>query len=402
MTAPEPRRIALVAYNTLDEAEAKGVLYRHDELTVHTYFNPGERFEHVLVVVPFGRRNQRIQLSASVTYLEREFRRGRTQLGTALRIAREIYPAARRIYQEVQRFGSQVIQANGPHLPAAVILASKQLRDMPSVCFLEAYWETLLHQQTKPPRFVRRLLPIWYRIVYRAFNRYCGTPSLAPDFYIRRGMRSERIAPWTQHFDLRLLDRVSAEEAPEVVKAAPRPRIAVLGRLHPEKHALDALSAFIHVANGRAGTLVFIGDGPERSQIISVAERAGIDNRVIVTGSLSNRLAIAAVRACDLSLAPMQGTALVEIMAAGLGIVAYDHETHRALVRHRENGLLVTHRDTAGMANALAELIDNHEFALILGRCARLLIEEKYSNEAVRATLSAAFEQAWQTAARRP
>lgn len=395
MSMAEPTRVAIIGYNTLEEAEQKGIISRSDVLTVHTYFNPGERFDRVIVCIPFGRRDICLELSPSVTYVEWNFRRGASQFSTALRFAIALFPASLRVLGEIERCGAQVIQANGPHIPAVVVLLIKLFRRIPAVCFLEAFWETLLPQQTKPPSVVRLFLPYWYKWVYRAFDRYCGTPSLSPDFYVQRGMSRKRISPWTQHFDLRLLDRVSPEEAPEAMRVLRGPKIAVLGRLHPEKLPLDALEAFITVADTCAGNLIFIGDGVMRSELEARARSAGIPNRVLFTGALSNREAIAATRACGLALAPMQGTALVEMMAAGVAVVAYDHETHRALITDRDNGILVPHRKVEQMACALRELLEDSELAASLGRRARACIEGRYSVEAVRDTLAKVFEDAW-------
>ena len=123
-------------------------------------------------------------------------------------------------------------------------LLSKSVRLLPKVCFIEAYWEDILPWQSYFPWIVRRLLPFWYRLVYRLFDRYSGAPSLAPEFYTRRGMAAEKISPWIQPLDLSEVNEAKAADAPPSMLAVPSPRIVVLGRLHPEKLAPDAFKIF--------------------------------------------------------------------------------------------------------------------------------------------------------------
>lgn len=197
-----------------------------------------------------------------------------------------------------------------------------------------------------------------------------------------------------QEIDLRIIDGIPSYDDPRFA-ALQRPLIAVVGRLHPEKLAGDALAIFWEcIVRGQPGSLIFVGDGPERSALEQEAVRHGLGDRVIFLGQQPLQNVIAVMKACDLMIAPMQGTALVEAMACGLAIVAYDHETHRAHIRDGINGRLVPHRDVAAAARALEELIANPTERARLGRAAHDYVHERFSFEKMYSIMNDGFVRA--------
>jgi glycosyltransferase involved in cell wall biosynthesis len=74
---------------------------------------------------------------------------------------------------------------------------------------------------------------------------------------------------------------------------------------------------------------------------------------------------------------------LIEAAAAGKPIVTTDTPGCRDIVRHGYNGLLVTPRRPDLLANALAELIDDKEKRLAMGRKGRELVEQEFKIEIV-------------------
>lgn len=380
-------RVLWIGYTTHDEAVAKGVYVPDEPWTYDLQINFRRSFAGVGYAVPFGKADVARALTPQIAYRER----GRLfpRLPKALRFVAELPSAVRFLGRVAREIDPQVVQICGPNLPALLVWLVPRLWRVPKLCFIEAFWETLLPDQAYMPRPLRAALPLWYRLVYRMFDGYCGAPSLDPGFYERRGMRSDRIYPWVQAIDLPALAALDPRDAPVAVRAAPQPRIVTVGRLHPEKLSLEALDAFVALAaRGFQGSLVFVGDGPQRSEIERRAQAAGLADRVVVTGQMPLPSAHRVVKACDLYLATMQGSALLEAMAAGLPIVAYDHETHRAMITDGVTGVLVPTRDPAAAARALEALAGDPERAGRLGAAAADEVRRRFDPVAVEAILA--------------
>ena len=391
-----PRRLIMIGYDSLEKLVADGKIRLDDLKTLELQFNFGKMFDDVLYIVPFGRKTQERRLSDTILYRELEFPRPGRGLKMLFGGLKHVLAARDFLDLAVEDFHPDVVQTVGPHITAAMALVSGEIRALPTICFIEAYWETILPWQTYFPRIVRKVLPVWYRVAYKMFDRYTGAPSLSPPYYTRLGMSAKRISPWIQPLDLSEVNEAKADDAPHAVRHAEQPRIVVLGRLHPEKLAPDALEIFAQaVKQDQKGTLVFVGDGADRTPIEQRAEELGLKDRIIITGQVSHRTAMAVLKACDLSIAPMQGSALLETLAAGLPTVAYDHETHAALIESGVNGVLVPHRDTAAAANALRAWLISPSVAKNIGVVAKLRVAEKYNVAAMRALLLEPFIDAF-------
>ncbi len=394
--AREPSRLLMIGYDSVEKLIADGKLRLDDLKTLELQFNFGKMFDEVLYIVPFGRKNDERRLSDTIFYRELAFERSGAGLSKLTAGLKHVGSAIGFLNDAVAQFKPDVVQTVGPHYTAALALLAGKVRRLPKVCFIEAYWEDILPWQSYFPAFVRRVLPYWYRIVYRLFDRYSGAPSLAPSYYSRRGMDEARISPWIQPLDLSEVMDARADDAPEVIHSAAHPRIVVLGRLHPEKLAPDALEIFAEaVGDDLQGSLVFVGDGTDRDVIQSRAVALGLSDRVVITGQVSHRTAMAALKACDFSIAPMQGSALLETLAAGLPTVAYDHETHAALIDDGVNGVLVPHRDHRAAAQALRKLLTTPILAQTIGEAAHKRVEERYNVSAMRDLLKRAFIDAY-------
>ena len=393
----EPRRLVMIGYDSVEKLIADGKLRLDDLKTIELQFNFGKMFDEVLYLVPFGRKNEERRLSDTILYRELAFERSGSGLKKLLAGLQHVGTAIGFLNDAVTQFKPDVVQTVGPHYTAALALLAGKVRRLPKVCFIEAYWEDILPWQSYFPPLVRRLLPYWYRLVYRLFDRYSGAPSLAPNFYTQRGMSREKISPWIQPLDLSEVLEAKAEDAPPSMLSCPHPRIVVLGRLHPEKLAPDAFDIFADaVGTDLKGTLVFVGDGADRAEIDSRAAQRGISDRVVITGQVSHRIAMAALKASDLSIAPMQGSALLETLAAGLPTVAYDHETHAALIETHVNGVLVPHRDTKSASAELRKILLDSALASSLGQKARDRVADRYNVDAMRTLLKTSFVEAYQ------
>jgi len=382
-------RVLSVSYTTLAQARSKGIVTDHID-SLNLWYNPGGLLARSVIYIPFGQADLDLALTDRIRYIERAWRRpaGVSALvSAARRLCRAVVEALRLIKAE----RVDVLKANGPNLAAFLVLTLHYLTGKPAVVFIEAFWETLLDAQHYLPRWLRRCLPWWYRRVYRSFDFYFGTPSIDPQYYVDRGMRRDRILPWVNELDLSLLDAAAATATvPAPVDRLPRPRLVTVGRLHPEKLALDAFEVAAKLnQRGRRTSLILVGDGNDRGRIEEMAARAGLDDRLLITGTLAQEAGYAVVLNSDLYFAPMQGNALVEALYAGVPVVAYDHATHRNLIRDGETGCLVRFRDTDAVVGAIEALLDDPARARLMAANARRDMQTRFGRDIVADILTA-------------
>jgi glycosyltransferase involved in cell wall biosynthesis len=134
------------------------------------------------------------------------------------------------------------------------------------------------------------------------------------------------------------------------------------GRLVYYKGFLNAIRALAHVP----GTLLLIGDGPDRASLLQEAERLGVAGRVKFLGSLPHYLdLIPYYLAADAFWFPSNarseafGLVQVEAMASGCPVLntAIPHSGVSWVSRHEESGLTVAVDDPVALADAAARLL---------------------------------------------
>jgi glycosyltransferase involved in cell wall biosynthesis len=164
--------------------------------------------------------------------------------------------------------------------------------------------------------------------------------------------------------------RVSAARSPV---PDGQPFILAIGRLTRQK-GFDRLIEALAQMPGEAVRLVIVGEGEERAALTQLAEKLGVAGRVTLAGYVQETerwLAHAAVFALP-SRWEGFGHVIVEAMASGVPVVAYDCPYGpRDILRNEINGILVREGDIAGLAVALSRILEHAEFAESLRRTAR-------------------------------
>jgi len=178
-----PRRLMMIGYNTVDELIRDGKIRFDDPVSLELQFNLGRMFDEVIYVVPFGRETIERRIDHTTIYRELAFDRSERGLKLIWNGLKHVAKARAFMDRVVTALKPDVVQTVGPHIPAAMALISPRTRALPIVCMIEAYWEDILPFQQYFPNVIKRILPYWYRLVYRLFPRYTGAPSLSPPFY---------------------------------------------------------------------------------------------------------------------------------------------------------------------------------------------------------------------------
>ena len=167
--------------------------------------------------------------------------------------------------------------------------------------------------------------------------------------------------------------------------AAKRPRIVSVGRLVELKGQEQLIAAAARVAERYDDLqVVFVGDGPLRAELGRKAQALGVAERVIFTGVVDD--VDAHLRGGDVyvSTSRREGMplAILEAMGSMLPVVASDVAGNRAVVHHRETGLLYPAGDVEALAQAITQMVDHPAAARAYAQRARRMVEERYSADA--------------------
>jgi glycosyltransferase involved in cell wall biosynthesis len=160
-----------------------------------------------------------------------------------------------------------------------------------------------------------------------------------------------------------------------------RPVVLVVGRLSPVKNPALALRAVAHLPDT---ALVFVGDGPLRTELLAAVRDAGLEDRVVLAGLRSDaRELIGAADAIALT-SHSEGLPLaaLEALAAGKPLVATAVRGVRELLHDGVDSLLVPPDDSDALTRALERVLNDEQLAARLGEQGRLLAA-RYSQAAM-------------------
>lgn len=159
--------------------------------------------------------------------------------------------------------------------------------------------------------------------------------------------------------------------------------ILCTGRMVPAKGQRVLLQAFAALAERDQLRLVFIGDGPDRAALQSLAASLGIAAQVEWTGALDHASTLARVAAADLfvlaSFAEGLPVALMEAMALGVPCISTFIAGIPELIESGVNGLLVPAADLAALTAALRRLIGDPSLRQRLAERARQTVAAEYN-----------------------
>ncbi|GIW08178.1 MAG: glycosyl transferase family 1 [Dehalococcoidia bacterium] len=138
------------------------------------------------------------------------------------------------------------------------------------------------------------------------------------------------------------------------------------------------------------GTLVIVGDGPERVRWQTLAAATPYADRIIFRGRLTDEELIAHYHAADVFVLPSTlraeslGVVLLEAMACGLPLVTTELGTGTSYANiHGETGIVTPPNDPRALAVALRVLLDDPERRRRFGEAARRRLEREFSEQAM-------------------
>ena len=156
-------------------------------------------------------------------------------------------------------------------------------------------------------------------------------------------------------------------------------RVTAVGRLIPRKDPLTLLAAFAAASDG-SDTLRFIGDGAQRTDVLGEAARAGLADRVSVSGVLARDEVYREVARSSLFVSASRGEGLpvsvLEAMTCGAPVVLSDIPSHREVAASADFVPLVAPGDARALASTIRQFkaMDPRERAAIGQRCRELAV----------------------------
>jgi len=286
---------------------------------------------------------------------------------------RALFPAPR-LERIVAGFRPDIIHVVDPMLLAAAGVGWGRRLGVPVV----ASYHTNLAAYCDYFRLGLLKEPVWAyrRLLHNQCSvTLCPSRSTAQEL-MRRSFKN--VAVWPRAVDSSLFNPRRRSEAwrARIAGDSARPIILYVGRLSNEKN-LDALVGAFTSLESRHAHLVLVGDGPARSGL----QRALEGRSATFTGYLSGEALAEAYASADVFVFPSVtetfGQVVLEAMASGLCVVAYDAEGVCDTVRHGETGILVRTHTPAALSHALHLLLNSPEERTLLGIRARAAAVER-------------------------
>lgn len=173
------------------------------------------------------------------------------------------------------------------------------------------------------------------------------------------------------------------EAPPRDVLAAPDERLIIqVGRLVPEKGAAVLIRALPSLLQRHRVRALICGAGSYREELIHLAQRLGLADRVQFPGWLPDGQVQHLYRLADVAVVPSLyepfGIVALEAMATGAPLVVSDVGGLGEIVAHGKTGLKVAPGNPEALAEAIATLLSSRRTARRLAAAARREAAERY------------------------
>jgi len=126
--------------------------------------------------------------------------------------------------------------------------------------------------------------------------------------------------------------------------------------------------------------LLIIGEGPEKSNLIALSKRLGIDDFVMVMNEVSHNFMPKYIASADVAIGPLTASPLtvgsvpikvLEYMACEKPIVACRNGVSNDLITNGHNGMLISPENIGELSSMIIRLLEDVELAGHIGRNAR-------------------------------
>jgi len=178
-------------------------------------------------------------------------------------------------------------------------------------------------------------------------------------------------------------------------------RLGMQGRLSTTKDHVTLINAFHFIVKSSVGKnnfeLILAGDGTQRGELEKLAADLLISDKVKFLGMLKETALPGFINSLDIyihaTLGEMMSTAIMQVMACELPIIASDVFGVNNMIKNGENGLLVPPNDVQKLTFAIQYYLDNPEVSSTFAKNAFTFAVNNYSNKIMFKKYQAVFEE---------
>jgi glycosyltransferase involved in cell wall biosynthesis len=142
-----------------------------------------------------------------------------------------------------------------------------------------------------------------------------------------------------------------------------KPIVSYVGRVDTEKHLPVLIDAFNRLVKEHDAHLLIVGKGTELDNLQNYVKRLKIDDKVTLTGGVTDNELVELHRAGDVFVMPspveLQSIVMLESMACGKPMVAVDAGPLKELCQNGRNGILCEVDNDKQIADALSKIISD-------------------------------------------
>lgn len=156
--------------------------------------------------------------------------------------------------------------------------------------------------------------------------------------------------------------------------------LLTISRLVHWKRVDRAISALKFISDQVKSVLLIIGDGPEKSDLESLARSLGISEKIIFVGSVKNEEVYKFLNSCDIFLSLYDlsnlGNPVMEAMSCGRTVLAIDHGEMDEIIEDVKTGFLV--KSDGEIGEKLLGILQNDKLRIEVGNNAHEISKKKF------------------------
>jgi glycosyltransferase involved in cell wall biosynthesis len=165
-------------------------------------------------------------------------------------------------------------------------------------------------------------------------------------------------------------------------------KILFVGRLHPVKRVDLIIQAFKKLKTVCSNvTLIIIGDGEEKQNLVNLTKKLGLEQTVQFLGFQAHDTTLRIMKESDLFVlaSKMEGNprVLVEAMVLKIPIVATDVPGIKDMVKHGETGYLIKSPNPDEFAEGMRFVLENSSYAQRIAENAYVFSLENFSKHRI-------------------
>ncbi len=242
----------------------------------------------------------------------------------------------------------------------------------------------------------RSRFPLWLDRLTQGFvdHNVCVSQAVAKFAIEQGGLSPKKISVIPNAVDVKFFSTATAADRAEFVFSADAPLVLFVGRLDPQKAPLVLLEAFDRLLQRHPNwQLLFLGDGPLRSELEAEVARRGRTMQIRIAGWRPN--VAEWLRAADVLALPSlwegMPNIVLEAMAAGLPVVVSRVEGTEELVQEGVTGLLTEPGSASDLETNIEALLSDSEMACRISNAAQQNVATTFTFDGMVASYDKLF-----------